>query len=27
VYPKPIVDHEMARKRCLETYARALKEK
>ncbi len=27
VYPKPIVDHEMARKRCLETYARALKDK
>ena len=25
-YPKPIVDHELARKRCLETYARALKE-
>lgn len=24
-YPKPIVDHEFARKRCLETYARALK--
>lgn len=26
-YPQPIVTHEMARKRCLETYARALKEK
>ena len=24
-YPKPIVDHEFARKRCLETYAKALK--
>ncbi len=24
-YPKPIVNHEFARKRCLETYARALK--
>jgi len=24
-YPKPIVDHEFARKRCLETYSRALK--
>jgi len=24
-YPKPIVEHEMARKRCLEVYARALK--
>ncbi len=24
-YPKPIVDHEMARKRCLEVYSRALK--
>jgi deoxyribodipyrimidine photo-lyase len=24
-YPKPIVDHEFARKRCLEVYARALK--
>jgi deoxyribodipyrimidine photo-lyase len=24
-YPKPIVDHEMARKRCLEAYAKALK--
>lgn len=24
-YPKPIVDHEMARKRCLEAYAGALK--
>jgi deoxyribodipyrimidine photo-lyase len=24
-YPKPIVDHELARKRCLETYAKALK--
>ncbi len=24
-YPKPIVDHEMARKRCLEVYAAALK--
>jgi len=23
-YPKPIVDHDMARKRCLETYAKAL---
>lgn len=23
-YPKPIVDHEMARKRCLETYKKAL---
>jgi deoxyribodipyrimidine photo-lyase len=23
-YPKPIVDHEFARKRCLETYAKAL---
>lgn len=24
-YPKPIVDHEFARKRCLETYSKALK--
>ncbi len=24
-YPRPIVDHEMARKRCLETYKKALK--
>ena len=24
-YPKPIVDHEMARQRCLEVYSRALK--
>jgi deoxyribodipyrimidine photo-lyase len=24
-YPKPIVDHEMARKRCLETYSKALR--
>ena len=24
-YPKPIVDHEMARKRCLEVYSRGLK--
>ena len=24
-YPKPIVDHEMARKRCLEVYAKALR--
>ena len=24
-YPKPLVEHEMARKRCLEVYARALK--
>ena len=24
-YPKPIVEHDMARKRCLEVYARALK--
>ncbi len=24
-YPKPIVDHELARKRCLEVYAKALK--
>ena len=24
-YPKPIVDHEFARKRCLEAYAKALK--
>ncbi len=24
-YPKPIVDHELARKRCLEIYAKALK--
>ncbi len=24
-YPKPIVEHEFARKRCLETYAKALK--
>ncbi len=26
-YPKPIVDHVLARKRCLETYSHALKEK
>jgi len=26
-YPKPIVDHEMARKRCLETYSKALNKK
>ena len=26
-YPKPIVDHEMARNRCLAVYAKALKEK
>lgn len=26
-YPSPIVDHEFARRRCLETYARALKKK
>lgn len=26
-YPRPIVDHEMARKRCLEVYGKALKEK
>jgi deoxyribodipyrimidine photo-lyase len=26
-YPKPIVEHELARKRCLETYALALKKK
>ncbi len=26
-YPKPIVDHEFARKRCLEVYSKALKEK
>ena len=26
-YPPPIVDHEMARKRCLEVYARALQKK
>lgn len=26
-YPKPIVDHEMARKRCLETYAKAVSKK
>ena len=25
-YPKPIVDHEFARKRCLEVYAKALKQ-
>lgn len=25
-YPKPIVEHEFARKRCLETFSRALKE-
>lgn len=25
-YPKPLVDHEFARKRCLEVYSRALKE-
>jgi deoxyribodipyrimidine photo-lyase len=25
-YPKPIVEHEFARKRCLETYGRALKQ-
>ena len=25
-YPKPIVDHEFARKRCLEVYNKALKE-
>ncbi|MFM2362858.1 MAG: hypothetical protein RLZZ316_1760, partial [Bacteroidota bacterium] len=24
-YPQPIVAHELARKRCLETYAKALK--
>lgn len=24
-YPKPIIEHELARKRCLETYAKALK--
>jgi deoxyribodipyrimidine photo-lyase len=24
-YPQPIVDHEFARKRCLETYAKALR--
>ncbi|TAL50993.1 MAG: hypothetical protein EPN92_01100 [Chitinophagaceae bacterium] len=24
-YPKPIVDHELARKRCLEVYGKALK--
>lgn len=26
-YPRPIVDHEMARKRCLDVYGKALKEK
>jgi deoxyribodipyrimidine photo-lyase len=26
-YPRPIVDHEFARKRCLEIYGRAIKEK
>lgn len=26
-YPKPIVDHELARKKCLEVYANALKDK
>lgn len=25
-YPKPLVDHDMARKRCLEVYSRALKD-
>ena len=24
-YPKPIIQHELARKRCLEVYAKALK--
>ena len=24
-YPKPIVEHELARKRCLEVYSKALK--
>ena len=26
-YPRPIVDHEMARKRCLEVYSKAVKQK
>jgi deoxyribodipyrimidine photo-lyase len=26
-YPQPIVEHEFARKRCLEVYGKAVKEK